>query len=767
MDYPSNSATNAQLKHCAAALIFCLPYVALLFWFHYTDVYHRHFSEGGAIVLANNCLRTIFVFYLFWIIETPGILLLRTIARTELGQLDLLERFAAGFLTGSGIWHVGMFGLGYLNLYTLPAAIVLTVPVVFLSYGEVRTTITKMRRAKSNGESARTVSLSESNALLFGLLATSFFMLFIVKAIHPNGSSDYYTHYFYYFVSVIQHHGIWPNEVWYHYYYDKGAGLTFLGMLLTDPLAPQLVAFCFMAVAALVIFLAARDAAPGTAWPRIAALLFPIIYLYTPGWGQFERTHEFTVALVIGAIWAAGRTFDRCGNPPNRLWPLVACATITSAVIVAPTIALVLGAIFGILIIWYVLARDFGRASFSFAFAATAGFFLLASFVINYVTTGLINDQFVVSTWPFINIEKLNQWGALPWVLEEYWIDLAMAAQRLPLSQAPKLLDQSSRLDLIYPFIDGAIIVALVACVIRLRIGRWSGQLNAPHQTLILLAAVPMFIALALTEGLIQYDSFYRYATFVVPLMLVSAVSMSGLPISDADKRFKNIAHHRHAPVVVFLLCLLTLIIATHPGRFFITTHPDAARFAVGDLSIDGAYTSYPLDETAINPGARSVYAIVGPRTPIWSFQTHYCMLPECVIENHMSFIMPGWPTVMFGSPEEARAALQAGGLNYFLLTLDFPISDSLVWSPLFSPDNISKYLGIRWTDGTTTLLTWRGPDTAPLDEAWLKVYRQAAEGARIVQVRITRKFPYEEMKQIYARLNATPHPWKPFPLPF
>ena len=107
--------------------------------------------------------------------------------------------------------------------------------------------------------------------MLFGLLATSFFMLFIVKAIHPNGSSDYYTHYFYYFVSVIQHHGIWPNEVWYHYYYDKGAGLTFLGMLLTDPLAPQLVAFCFMAVAALVIFLAAAMLHParlGRGLPR-------------------------------------------------------------------------------------------------------------------------------------------------------------------------------------------------------------------------------------------------------------------------------------------------------------------------------------------------------------------------------------------------------------------------------------------------------------------------------------------------------------------
>jgi hypothetical protein len=767
MGYHSNSATTAKLKHCAAALIFCFPYLVFLFWFQYTDVYHRHFSDSGAIVLLYNCFRTIFVFYLFWIIETPGILLLRAIAPVELAQLDALERFAVGFLTGSGIWHIGMFGLGYLNLYTLPIAIVLTVPVVFLSYGEVRTMVAEMRLITSPGQSAPIAPSSKSNFLLFSLLTISFVALFIIKAIHPNGSGDYYTHYFYYFVSVIQHHGIWPNEVWYHYYYDKGAGLFFLGMLLTDPLAPQLVTFCFVVIAAIVIFLASRGAAPGTAWPWVAVLLFPIIYLYTPGWAEFERTHELTVALVIGAVWAAGHALDRGGDRPNRLWPLVACVTIATAVIVTPTIALVLGAIFLILSMFYFFTHDLCRASFSFVFAATAGFFLLGGLVINYVTTGLVNDQAVLLTWPYSNIEKLNQWGALPWVLELYWRHLGMVADRLPLSEATKLLDQSSRLDLIYPFIDGGIVVGIVACAIRLRTGRWSGRLNAPHQTLILLATVPVFVALAMKEGLIQYDSFYRYASFAVPLMLLSAVSLAGLPISEANERFKEIAHHRNTPKVVFLLCLLTLVIATHPGRFFRATLPDAARFTVGALSIEGTYPLYPLSETAIYGGARSAYAIVGPGTPIWGFQGPPCMLPGCLIENYLSFIMPGWPTVMFGSPEEARSALQAGGLNYFLLTLDFRIGDSIIWSPLFSPDNISKYLGIRWTDGTTTLLTWLGPNIVPLDEAWLKAYRQAVQDARVVQVRTVRKFPYEAMKQIYARLNATPHPWKPFPLPF
>jgi hypothetical protein len=82
--------------------------------------------------------------------------------------------------------------------------------------------------------------------------------------------------------------------------------------------------------------------------------------------------------------------------------------------------------------------------------------------------------------------------------------------------------------------------------------------------------------------------------------------------------------------------------------------------------------------------------------------------------------------------------------------------------SPLFSPDNIAQNLGVRWTDGTTTLLTWLGPGVQPLDKAWLADYRHAVEESGTA-----RSFPYEAMKKIFARLNATPHPWRPFQLPW
>jgi hypothetical protein len=52
-------------------------------------------------------------------------------------------------------------------------------------------------------------------------------------------------------------------------------------------------------------------------------------------------------------------------------------------------------------------------------------------------------------------------------------------------------------------------------------------------------------------------------------------------------------------------------------------------------------------------------------------------------------------------------------------------------------------------------LLTWLGPGVAPLDQAWIADYRRAVERSGTVQ-----SFPYAAMKQIFAGLDATPHPW-------
>ncbi len=116
----------------------------------------------------------------------------------------------------------------------------------------------------------------------------------------------------------------------------------------------------------------------------------------------------------------------------------------------------------------------------------------------------------------------------------------------------------------------------------------------------------------------------------------------------------------------------------------------------------------------------------------------------------------------MFGAPEQARAALQASNHNYFLFARDLPIVDPFPLSPLFSPDNIARFLGIRWTDGNTALLTWLSPGMQPLDADWIAAYRRSLSQSDTISL-----YPYQELKSVFARLNTTPHPWKPFALPW
>jgi hypothetical protein len=743
-------------------LAFVLPYVALLVWFHEVDVYHRHFAEPGLIVVAYNCFRVFFIFYLFWIAATAGLLLLRAVARQELAELGVLERLALSFFTGAGVWHVAMLALGYLDLYTLPVAIAVTLPLVVLSYVPARAAACDIYHAVITLR-----GLDGLDWLLLALAAIAIIMLLLVKGLHPGGGHDYFTHYFYYLQAVIERGGLWPNDVWYHYYYDKGAGLVFLGVLLTDLLAPQLVTFTFMVAAGLALFLLLRRIAPATLWPLAGTVLFLFVYIYTPGaavlysmnggWGDFEKLHEINAALVIAIVWMTVEALTSTDRK-RILWFIAATSTIVCAVLTNITIAIYLGGFFALLAVCYAVCRRIASVLICLGLGAVAGFLLIALLIINQATTGLANDQGILFFWNFANIETLAGWGALPFVIVLFQGRQQMVGATPPFSiHTVIFLIESFRLDLVMPMIIGGTVISLSA-IVR---SRWNR--NVITTVIVLTSAALMFLAVAMLAGRAQQVSFYRYASFGTPLAIACAVLSWSIP--SGDDRTARFARSRPIALLVLLLCL---VLDLYPAPM-IGGLNRALHFASGRYSIDTAYsTQYgppPRQEwSAIYTGARGAYGVVGPGTPIWSLHIHtYCMLPNCIVESYPSFLMTHhWERVMFGTPNEAEQTLHAAHLDYFLFTREDDIRDPLPLSPLFSPDNIGQFLGIRWTDGTTSLLTWLGPGIAPLDQAWIADYRRSVERSATVQ-----SFPYAAMKQILAGLDATPHPWRALRLPW
>jgi hypothetical protein len=87
----------------------------------------------------------------------------------------------------------------------------------------------------------------------------------------------------------------------------------------------------------------------------------------------------------------------------------------------------------------------------------------------------------------------------------------------------------------------------------------------------------------------------------------------------------------------------------------------------------------------------------------------------------------------LYGSPSEAKVALQANNLNYFLISTDLAINDPLAASALFHPNTISEQLGVVWTDGVTALLTWKTDRiTDNISMQWLSAYRERVTESKI-----------------------------------
>jgi hypothetical protein len=745
-------------------LLFISGYAALIGWFKYVDVYHNHFSDTGGLLLLNNLFRVLFLFYLFWMIQAAGAALLRLFGECNPDTLGTPNYLALTFFAGAGLWHVALLALGYLNLLNVAVMVILTAPVVALSFREVRLVGPRLHIVSGR--------LFGKGGFLFKVAAASLAViwcaLLLVKALYPGGSFIDYSLYFQYYEAVLEHGGVWPNEFWWYYFYAKGAGLFFLAMLLTDPLAPQLVTFCFISVAGLAIFNLIRRLAPDTAWPMVGLLLFLLLFIHPSGWGEFRQLHEFNTALVIAILWMIVVALGERGSA-ERIWLVAAASAIAAAIVLSTYIGVFLGAVLGVLALSYCGLREFRRGAICFAFATLAGALVGGIFAVNFATTGLLNgwDPSLLYFWKFTGVEKLHRLDALPIVLSVHRRIVQAAAGNVHLSSF-KFLIQSLRLTLLWPLIFGGLLVAAISAYQRFA-ARGFSKRPISDIALVLIAATVVFVAVTVTLGRGQPPSFYRFSSFMLPVTIVAGIALCTLSLRQVPQPpIAVLVRHSGTAIVVLMLCAVMIAAKTRLDRNIGMVGGNALAYAAGLTSTDVAYGQQSTDGPtfrggAIYPGARGAYAIVGPHTPILSMNAFtFCMLPNCKMMSFNSTRMPGWDRVMWGTPEEARTALRAAGLNYFLISRELPITDPLVLSPLFSPDSIARNLAMRWTDGTTTLLTWPGADATTPDDTWLGEYRQM-----VTQAPGPRRLSIAEMKIIFEQLDATPHPWRSFDLPW
>src|SRR5260370_7547636 len=86
----------------------------------------------------------------------------------------------------------------------------------------------------------------------------------------------------------------------------------FLSMLLTDPLAPSLVTYCFVIATALALYSLIRRICPQTLWPWVAVILYLALDVHTVGtgiyganggWGHFQKGHHINTPFLIPILF--------------------------------------------------------------------------------------------------------------------------------------------------------------------------------------------------------------------------------------------------------------------------------------------------------------------------------------------------------------------------------------------------------------------------------------------------------------------------------
>jgi hypothetical protein len=734
--------------------LYCLfvgGFVITLAFFSLIDVYDNHFFQSSYAAIYN-AFRLIFAAYFFWLVYVVGRQTLSFVAGDLLAGMPLHKRLALGFFVGAAVLTIVMLVLGYLYLYWRVVAWAIAVPIIATSYrhfaltvGEAKSSIAQ--HLQDGSWIDKTLSIVMVIAAAFSAAA-----LLLVKGLYPQGGHDYYQHYSHFYAAVIDNHSIWPNLFWYQYYLSKGMGVTFLGMLLTDALAPSLVAYCFAVATALALYALVRDFCSHTLWPWLAVVLYLALNVHTlgtgayfgnGGWGHFQKPHEINSPLMFAVLWMSVAMVRSTGDV-RRIWwfGAAACAFVVAYILlVSPLIV----GLFAVLAALYFFARSREVSRMFLGIAVSTGVGLASLLVLNYLTTGAPADIAPNIWWPIVDLHRLNDEGVLFDFVNIAVIRARGAVEGSALADDFNLIEYARnvfRFDILGILIGAALIGGLARMIYRDVLRRRSADnvvtIDAP--SLQAVSVVAAFFAatavFAFTAGMLESVSYVRISSFALPLMIaISAIAGQIITVSVGRSRRVRILAATVAPIL--LMSVLLMQAYEQRKTTLLAVVNNALRFADGRYSIYDAYkdqAGWPVfNRTAIHTGMYEAWKRIGPGKRIWSFNINsYCMLPGCHFESLLASSMSKHrEEILFGPPENAEQVLRREELNYFFISTRIPVLEVLQCTPLFSPDTIQSHMDVVWTDGSDVLLTWKGQGGERLSGAWLDKYRKALKPNR------------------------------------
>lgn len=767
-------SAKLSLRNVSLQLVFSLAFLTLFLFFKHFDYYNKHFFDSGTFVVIYNTCRLFFALYILWYVYFIGyILLSKFTPKNSFKQLSFLERGIASFATGLGVWHVFMLTLGFFNLYyeSIIALICLSITILSANHFKVFA-LGVIDIAKSSQPNSYRNFTRASYIIISALL----FLLLIIKGFYPGGGGDYFTHYFYYNLSVIKNHGIAPNDVWYHYYYSKGTGLQFLGMILMDPEAPALVTFCYVLVATFAIVNLVSKISKMSLWPCFAGALY-ILYNLVAVTGDgvdFQKTHEITTAIAVISLWLVCQ-FELSPRKWARIAFIALSSLLIAGAIITQAITVVLTLYLATLCGISLLTKNLKKFFFYLFSCVIATISVISIFMMNYLVTGLYTDQAIDFTWRHANLHTLDLWGIIPNIIMVMWVRHNYELMSPPW-EYQTTLDQFihfARIDVLWTLMLVSAI-SLIAFLLYLSYQNQLMKKELRHQiskekidtrafdkymtsivshsaikiTSLLALAFLIFSLASIFLGHAQEVSYFRFSSFIFPCLILTLTSIMALTTKHLKSKYNS-------ALPILALIVTVSIWPNWPTRVLRAAH-NAKRFTIGKYSLSTAYKHLQSGQPfgGVNPDAYAAFKHTPTKSRIWAMNVDsYCMAPGCIIESVFSFkLSSNLHRILLAKPKEAKAILQQEGLNYFLVLKNAKMIDILPYSQLFNPNNIGKHLGIKWTNGNAYLLTWSENADTKIDKSFLKMYKKLLKEAEHPWFRFKELIP--ELKETMASIK-------------
>lgn len=756
--------------------LLCFPYVIVFLLAVMAtkrfDIGWQDFDSTGIRLVAYSLGRLVLCCYGLVILYIVGAMAIQMFCPKGLPALgSTLAYVICCFFLGASLYGLTITLIGLCGFLSIWVGMVLALAALLAAPRFVNPLASQLVRKISTQLAAAPISKLVVYYLLVCCFLGAAGLLFVTRGLYPGPTSDttdMYEHYLHYTRQVLQSGSLGPNELWYHFYLSKAQGPTLLLALWSDFFTSQLMGWCFLTAASLVVLDLTNTALKDRRWGLVCATLALCLFE-----GELFSHHMDLTAYLLFILWWCSRAF-RAGTPAERL-PLF------TALIPTYYISLFLPAPASMLLCFLGLASCFALASKnsrgcawsfgSLGLVCVAG--VCTAFLINYASTGMGDalpgrffwryaDQqrflnvlgpsgmvFLLGEQSFFNHDEISRIFSLRWsisvfhintfriVLASIWLTacglivagfwshnraansrggfgthgalalLAILALPLMVIFRPQLVNWRVNEVLFLILVAGA----LVGLVLR---SGWEVLLSVA------------FLAIALIFAQITHaPSIYRMFVFTIGISVFVLLALTKNVLSCLDRRGLMLSCEG------FILVGLALAGLSQAFERDSSRIRRAASYAVGRLSVHGAMEA--ADEALGYPNEKladwiEIRKSIGPWTRVFTFGHEpgpgYLLPGSGVISEPSYTLGSDFKGLVSGKPDEVKELLQGRNMDFFHINVADDLFSSLAFTQLFQAGVIPHYFRVVYHAGHSYVLTWRQDSwsSEPFDPVLLRV---------------------------------------------